>query len=147
VQLTLQRRPALFVQLQIAKLLLTLALPLAAFFVSRRFDLFMFALGLAYWLPLLIPRFLTWADGVRPRHVDRTILGHLARYGLPLSFSILLVQLGTSLDRYILGAKQGVDAVAGYAAGADLAIFSIGMMASSLSQAFFPRLLELHSAQ
>lgn len=147
VQLTLQRRPALFVQLQLAKLLLTLALPLAAFFVSRRFDHFMFALGLAYWLPLLIPRFLTWAEGVRVRHVDRAILGHLARYGLPLSFSILLVQLGTSLDRYILGAKQGVDAVAGYAAGADLAIFSIGMMASSLSQAFYPRLLELHSAQ
>lgn len=147
VQLTLQRRPALFAQLQLAKLLLTLALPLAALFVWRRFDHFMFALGLAYWLPLLIPRFLTWAEGVRVRHVDRAVLGHLARYGLPLSFSILLVQLGTSLDRYILGAKQGVDAVAGYAAGADLAIFSIGMMASSLSQAFYPRLLELHSAQ
>ena len=147
VQITLQRRPLLFVQLQLAKLLCTFALPLTAFLLSQRFDHFMLALGFAYWLPLLRPRFLTWAEGVRLRHVDRAIMGHLARYGLPLSSSILLVQLGTSLDRYILGAMKGVDAVAGYAAGADLALFSLGMMAAALSQAFYPKLLELRAAQ
>lgn len=145
IQLTLRRQPHVFVQLQLARLALTLALPLGAFLLSRRFDHFMLALGLAYWLPLLMPRFLPWASGVSFRQVDKAILASMARYGLPLSFSILLVQLGSSLDRYLLGAERGVDTVAGYAAGADLALFSIGMIASSLSQAHYPQLLQLHS--
>jgi O-antigen/teichoic acid export membrane protein len=145
ILLSLRRQPQLFVQLQVARLFLTMALPLAAFLLLRRFDHFMLALGIAYWLPLLLPRFLFWARGASLASVDRELLGAMARYGLPLSLSILLVQLGTSLDRYILGAKQGVDVVAGYAAGADLALFSIGMMASSLSQAYYPQLLQLHA--
>lgn len=145
IQLTMRRQPRIFVQLQFARLLLTLTLPLGAFLLFRRFDHFMLALGFAYWLPLLTPRFLFWASGASLRHIDRRLLASMARYGLPLSFSILLVQLGSSLDRYILGAKQGVDAVAGYAAGADLALFAIGMIASSLNQAHYPELLRLHS--
>lgn len=146
IQLTLQQRPYLFAQLQLTRLALTLTLPLGAFFLFGGFDHFMLGLGFAYWLPLLVPRFSTWASGVGVRHVDRDLLGSLARYGMPLSVSILLVQLGMSLDRYILGAQHGPEAVAGYAAGADLALFSIGMMASSLSQAFYPQLLQLHAA-
>lgn len=145
VQLTLLRQPHVFVQLQLVRLLAMLVLPLGAFLLFRRFDHFMLALGCSYWLPLLVPRFLSWTSGVSLRHVDRHLLASMARYGLPLSFSILLIQLGSSLDRYILGAKQGLGAVAGYAAGADLALFSIGMLASSLSQAYYPRLLHLHS--
>ena len=145
ILLSLRRQPALFVQLQFARLILTLALPLGAFLLFHRFDLFMLALGLAYWLPLLVPRFLFWAYGARFAQLDRPLLASMARYGLPLSFSILLIQLGSSLDRYILGAQHGIDAVAGYAAGADLALFSIGMMAASLSQAYYPQLLQLHS--
>lgn len=145
IQLTLRRQAHIFVQLQLAKLFLTLTLPLASFLLFHRFDHFMLALGFAYWLPLLVPRFLFWASGARLRHVDKRLLAAMARYGLPLSFSILLVQLGSSLDRYILGAKQGVGAVAGYAAGADLALFAIGMIASSLNQAHYPELLRLHS--
>lgn len=145
ILMSLRRQPQLFVQLQLARLILTLVLPLGAFLLFRRFDHFMLALGLAYWLPLVLPRFLFWASGASLGQVDRSLLGAMARYGLPLSFSILLVQLGSSLDRYMLGAQRGVDVVAGYAAGADLALFSIGMMASSLSQAYYPQLLQFHS--
>lgn len=145
IQLTLLQRPSLFVQLQFAKLLLTLTLPLAAFLLWRRFDYFMLAMGATYWIPLAFPRFLTWSSGISFRRVDRSIVKALARYGIPLSVSLVLVLIGSSLDRYILGMQRGVGNVAGYAAGADLALFPISMIGSSLNQAFFPRVLELHA--
>lgn len=147
IQLTAQQRPFAFAQLQLARLLLGLFLPLGAWFITKRLDYLILGLGASYWLPLLLPRFTSWMSGVAYRNVDWTLLRTIARYGLPLSCALLLFQLGIAIDRYILGAYHGAEAVAGYAAGADLALFAIGMIASSISQAFYPRLLQLRTNQ
>lgn len=145
IQLTAQQRPFAFAQLQLVRLMLGLLLPLGAWLTFERLDYLILALGVSYWLPLLVPRFSSWMSGVACRHVDWALLRSIARYGLPLSCSLLLLQLGAAMDRYILGAYHGTDSVAGYAAGADLALFAIGMIASSLSQAFYPKLLQLRA--
>jgi O-antigen/teichoic acid export membrane protein len=145
IQLTAQQRPIAFAQLQLTRLMLGLLLPLCAWITTTRLDYLILALGMSYWLPLLIPRFSTWMSGAAYRHVDWDLLRSIARYGLPLSCSLLLLQLGVALDRYILGAYHGIGSVAGYAAGADLALFAIGMIASSLSQAFYPKLLQFRA--
>jgi len=147
VLITRQELPFRYLRMQLTRLAFSLILPIPVYLISQSFDFFMIALGLAYWAPLTSLLVQKSNYTFKREHIDFGLIGDLAKYGVPVALSILLIQLASSLDRYILTVYSGLDTVAGYAAGADLALFAVGIVASSLNQAFYPRLLSLYSSQ
>ncbi len=140
------QRPGLFLEAQLLRLACCILLPLSAWMAWGSFDWFLLAMGAAYWVPCLVPRYLFWATGISRHAVRADVFRRQVSYGVPLGLSIFLVSTSQYAERYLIGGDLGANRLAGYAIGADLALLSVGMIGSALNQAFYPALLQLHAS-
>lgn len=101
------------------------------------------AISASYLLAGVLPPFSSWVKNISWRGFSLGLMKRLFRYGLPLSLSIMLMQLVGSLDRWMLAWLSGKSAVAEYAVGFDLVQFTIIAIGSALTMAFYPRLLQI----
>lgn len=69
---------------------------------------------------------------------DRELVTRLLRYGLPLAVTLALSFIVNSSDRFLIGWYLGTDAAGLYAAGYDLAQFSITMLLTVVNLAAYP---------
>jgi len=86
-----------------------------------------------------------WA-GARPVPPDRSLFRSLGAYGLPLTIVFFLNYLVSSSDRFLLGYLIDVGTVGVYAAGYDLAQFSVGFLMSAVNLAAFPQIIRAMKA-
>lgn len=81
--------------------------------------------------------------------LDPVMLRRLTRYGLPLTITFALGFIVTSSDRFLLGWYLDTGATGLYAAGYDLASFSVTMLLTIVNLAAYPitvRALEQHGS-
>ena len=86
---------------------------------------------------------------LRGLQLDPVMLRRLSRYGLPLTITFALGFIVTSSDRFLLGWYLDTGATGLYAAGYDLASFSVTMLLTIVNLAAYPltvRALELNGA-
>jgi O-antigen/teichoic acid export membrane protein len=104
-------------------------------------------LGFGWWSPvvglgigLLFPTVLAYLREWRttaPRF-DPATLRRVCAYGLPLSFTVALVVVMGTTDRFIISALRGEDDAGLYAVGIDLTQFSITMLMMVVNLAAYP---------
>ena len=88
-------------------------------------------------IPSLVALRYCWR-GVRLHLVKRGLIGELLRYGMPLVLTSALMLVVNSSDRFFLRYLNGESVVGIYAAGYDLAQFSLGALMNVVYLAFFP---------
>ena len=76
--------------------------------------------------------------GVRPRQLDRPLLGELVAYGLPLTASLALNFVVSSSDRFLINWLLGADAAGIYAAGYDVVWHSLTLLMMTVNLAGYP---------
>ncbi|HPE60388.1 MAG: lipopolysaccharide biosynthesis protein [Thiothrix sp.] len=76
------------------------------------------------------------------RLVEYEMLGHLWRYGLPLSASVLMSEVIYSSDRLLLAWLQGKAAAGQYAVACDLPAFTLNMLMMGINLAAYPALVQ-----
>ena len=104
-------------------------------------------LGFGWWAPviglgvgLLVPAAVAYArDGASARPAfDAHTVRRVCAYGIPLSFTVALVVVMGTTDRFIISALRGEDDAGLYAVGVDLAQFSITMLMMVVNLAAYP---------
>jgi O-antigen/teichoic acid export membrane protein len=103
--------------------------------------------GFGWWSPvvglsagMLLPAILAYLrewSSTRPR-LDPAVVRRVCAYGLPLSFTVALVVVMGTTDRFIISALRGVDDAGLYAVGVDLTQFSITMLMMVVNLAAYP---------
>lgn len=76
--------------------------------------------------------------GARPRRPDPGRLDDYLRYGMPLVVTFALAWIVTSSDRMLIGLLLGAAQTGVYAAGYDLAQYSLGLLLSIVQVAAYP---------
>jgi O-antigen/teichoic acid export membrane protein len=128
-----------------------LSLMLGALFVWLGFGAIGVIAGLCLGMLITLARPL--ADSCRQTRLelcDWALLARLSRYGAPLAVTAALGFAIASLDRFLIGWSLGEGKVGLYAAGYDLANFSLGVLLMIVNLAAYPlvvRALEEHGAE
>src|SRR5688500_11743174 len=104
-------------------------------------------LGFGWWAPviglgvgLLVPAAVAYIrdwTSARPAF-DPPTVRRVCAYGIPLSFTVALVVVMGTTDRFIISALRGEDDAGLYAVGVDLAQFSITMLMMVVNLAAYP---------
>lgn len=82
---------------------------------------------------------IAWIDWRDVRwSIDRDILMRLCRYGVPISITVALTTVITTIDRFVLKAFAGADAVGLYAAAFDFTTQSLVLLMMAVNMAVFP---------
>lgn len=85
------------------------------------------------------------------RHFDlrkpvKDVSRELMRYGLPLTPAFAFNFFLSGFDRFFLGKVAGASAVGQYAAGADIALQSLGVVLMSINLASYPLIVRAHES-
>lgn len=70
--------------------------------------------------------------------IDPALLSRLFRYGVPISITVLLAILLTSIDRWMIVAYHGEAAAGGYAVAVDFTLQTITLLMMTVNLAVFP---------
>lgn len=140
--LNVEGRAKAYFSLHIGRTILAMVAGGLAAYVMRSAVAVVLAIAASYLMLSFIPRiFRNWLGDVQSTALSRSLMLKLFRYGFPLSLSIALMQVVGTADRLMLAHFSGARAVGEYAAGFDLAQFTIGAIASAFSLASYPQIV------
>lgn len=129
-------RPMRYLGLQLTRTILWLALGAGLIALGWSWYAPVASLALAMGLACLAFSAADWRDA-RPA-IDRELLGRLFRYGMPISLTVLLTVLITSVDRWMVAAYHGESAAGGYSVAVDFTLQTITLLMMTVNLAVFP---------
>lgn len=71
-------------------------------------------------------------------HIEPRLFAQLCRYGIPISITVALTTVITAVDRFLLKAYSGADAVGLYSAAFDFTTQSLVLLMMAVNMAVFP---------
>lgn len=107
--------------------------------------LLLFSSAMAYLLAVLVQSRSAWRGTIFK--FDAAGLATVARQGLPLTLSLILLAVSSIADRFIIANLVGIAEAGKYVAGLDLVRQTLMIPAISAAAAFFPLAVQIHANQ
>ncbi len=128
--------PLRYMALQVTRTLLWLAAGVGLITAGWGWKGPIIGLAIAMLVAVLTIGIIDWR-GIRLR-IDRALLVRVFRYGMPISLTVLLVVILTSIDRWMLAGYHGERAAGVYSVAVDFVTQTIVLLMLAVNMAVFP---------